>query len=332
MRRAATAILLLAAASAGGCRGDQRGFQAVGTLERDRLELIAEATEPIVSIRSREGERVEAGEVILELDPVRVEAEVEQARAARDRAAARFTELERGPRQEDIDAASARLTGAEGSLRSARLELDRARVLRTKGVEPESRLDAALAAYDEALAARDQAKALLAELRAGTRPEQIDQARAALVQAEKALAAVRIHFERLTLRAPRAGRVDSLPFELGERPPAGSVVAVLLADGAPYARVYVPEEIRAGVAPGSSATVWVDGVDGGFRGRVRTIASDPSFTPYYALTERDRGRLVYVAEVDLLDAEARDLPSGLPVQARFATPADAVAELERHDE
>lgn len=317
-------LALLVPASLSGCCSGSGDDQAVGTLERDRLELIAEATEPIVRVRVEEGGRVEPGDVILELDPVRVTAEVEQARAARDAAAARLAELERGPRQEDIDVASARLAGAEGSLRRARLDLERARALRTNEVEPESLLDAALAAYDEALAGRDQAKALLAELRAGTRSEQIDQARAALVQAENALAAARIHLDRLALRAPRPGRVDALPFKLGERPAAGSVVAVLLADGAPYARVYVPEGIRAGVAQGSMATIRADGVAGEFRGRVRSIAGDPSFTPYYALTERDRGRLVYVAEVDLLDDRARDLPSGLPVQARFASPDEVV--------
>ena len=46
----------------------------------------------------------------------------------------------------------------------------------------------------------------------------------------------------------------------------GAVVAVLLADGAPYARVYVPEEIRARVVPGARATVRIDGVEGEFSG------------------------------------------------------------------
>jgi HlyD family secretion protein len=104
------------------------------------------------------------------------------------------------------------------------------------------------------------------------------------------------------------------------------VVAVLLADEAPYARVYVPEAARVAVRTGSDATVWVDGLAGELRGRVRTVAAEPSFTPFYALTERDRGRLVYVAEIDLLDARARDLPAGVPLQVRFAAPAASASE------
>ena len=46
-------------------------------------------------------------------------------------------------------------------------------------------------------------------------------------------------------------------------------------------------------------------------------ASEASFTPYHALTERDRGRLVFVAEVDLEGDGAHALPTGVPVQVEF---------------
>ena len=51
-------------------------------------------------------------------------------------------------------------------------------------------------------------------------------------------------------------------------------------------------------------------------GRVRWVASDPAFTPYYALTERDRGRLTYVAKVDITEERQR-LPDGVPVEVEF---------------
>ncbi|HDY8081979.1 TPA: hypothetical protein RQL02_004964, partial [Vibrio vulnificus] len=40
---------------------------------------------------------------------------------------------------------------------------------------------------------------------------------------------------------------------------------------------------------------------------------EASFTPYYALTEEERSRLMYLAEVDLTEA-AHALPSGVPTQ------------------
>jgi HlyD family secretion protein len=50
---------------------------------------------------------------------------------------------------------------------------------------------------------------------------------------------------------------------------------------------------------------------------MRMISSEAAFTPYYSLTERDRKHLAYLAEIDLVGEEARDLPTGLPVEVTF---------------
>jgi HlyD family secretion protein len=96
----------------------------------------------------------------------------------------------------------------------------------------------------------------------------------------------------------------------------GAPLVVLLVGDAPYARIYVPEPIRARVQVGDAARVHVDGVEGALTGRVRMIRSEPSFTPYYALTGEDAARLSYLAEVALGD-EASELPAGLPVRVEF---------------
>jgi HlyD family secretion protein len=58
----------------------------------------------------------------------------------------------------------------------------------------------------------------------------------------------------------------------------------------------------------------VDGVAQPFTGALRYIAGEASFTPYYALTQRDRSRLAYLAEIDLPEPAARNLPAGVPVE------------------
>ncbi|MDF5393591.1 hypothetical protein P3693_26615, partial [Vibrio parahaemolyticus] len=62
-----------------------------------------------------------------------------------------------------------------------------------------------------------------------------------------------------------------------------------------------------------TVNVHVDGVDQPYSGTVRWVATEPSFTPYFALTEEERSRLMYLAEVDLQDS-AQSLPSGIPAQ------------------
>jgi len=312
--RARVALLCLVAAA---CRRDPAAIPAVGTLERDRIELVAEADEPIVAVRVREGDSVAEGDVVLVLDDRRLAAQLARAQALRDESAARLAELERGPRAERIREARARLAETESAVRNSQREYERASALEKQAFESAARGDQMLAQRDQAIARRDQARESLAALERGTTSEELDQARGNLGAAEAALADARVRLDRLQVRAPRPARVDALPFELGERPPAGAVVAVLLADDPPYARVYVPETVRARISNGSRAKVRVAGRDGELEGRVRTLAHDAAFTPYFALTQYDRGRLSYLAEVEVTGAGQENLPIGAPVEVRF---------------
>jgi HlyD family secretion protein len=116
----------------------------------------------------------------------------------------------------------------------------------------------------------------------------------------------------LSVVATRDAYLDSLPWNVGERVNRGATLALLLAGDKPYARVYVPEPWRARLHVGDNYPVKVDGVTKTFTGHLRWIATDPAFTPYFALNASDRARLVYMAEFDL--EEGADLPTGVPAQ------------------
>ena len=181
----------------------------------------------------------------------------------------------------------------------------------------QSSLDRQRAARDSAEASRKAAHAQLTLLLKGTRIEELDQARDSLAQAQAQLQQAEISAQRLTVRAPRAGIVEALPYKVGDRPPAGSPVVVMIADGTTYARVYVPEPMRVRVQAGTPASVLVDGKEQSFAARVRYISNEASFTPYFALTQKDRSRLSYLAHVDLEAEQGASLPVGIPVEVRF---------------
>jgi HlyD family secretion protein len=322
-------LALLTPVAALACGDEVWQTPALGTLERDRIELVAESNDPIAEIAVREGDGVVADQLLVRQDDTRLRAQLALAQGTRDQARARLAELERGPRAERITEARARLAGAESALAVARRELERARTLATQNFRSRSELDLAQGRHDEALARRNEARAALEALEDGTTREELDQARSALATAEAAVVDAEVRVQRLTVRAPAPGRIDALPFELGERPAAGAVVAVVLADTAPYARVYVPQPLRVTLTEGAHARVVVPGLEREFRGRLRTVSREASFTPYFALTQHDRSRLAYVAEVDLDPAEARELPTGVPVEVRFEPRTDVA---ERTDE
>ena len=312
----ATVIFSLSLLILTACSKDEP-FNAMGLLEWDRLELIAETNEPIVEIIAREGETLEANSIILRQDARRVQAQLDESEALMAQARARLAELKRGPREERIDEARARLQGLVSEEENARVELSREQSLVAKKLVSSESVDAARTRLKKATADKNAARASLEELLHGTTAEELQQAEAAIAQAEARVRVLKITLDNLTLRAPRQGRVDNLPYEAGERPSAGAVIAVMLINTAPYARVYVPEPLRAKVHQGAQASIYIDGIEKPFTGHVRMISSDAVFTPYYSLTERDRSRLSYLAEVEMTGPDIEQLPSGIPVRVEF---------------
>jgi HlyD family secretion protein len=290
--------------------------RALGTLEYDRITVPAPVAERIVSIEVREGERVSAGDVLLTLDRTRVEAETQARQAETQRLRDALAELEAGARSEQVRQARAHLAAMQANAKDADAYYARVQGLADRKLVAAADVDRARAAAEAAQAQVREAAARLDELLHGTRREQVAQGQAALAAAQAAEAAQRATLDKLQVVAPRDARVDSLPYRLGDQAPVGAPLVVLLVGDAPYARIYVPEPIRARVQVGDAARVHVDGVEGALTGRVRMIRSEPSFTPYYALTGEDAARLSYLAEVSLGD-EASELPAGLPVRVEF---------------
>lgn len=308
-----------------GCTDDAP--YALGTLERERIALPAPVAERIAQIAVHEGQTVAAGDVLLVLEPDRTAARSAAARAELARAQAALDEAIAGPRAESIAAAEAQLRGAQGVSASARSELARVRALVARRALAESDLDRAQAAADAAVASERSAAESLSALRTGTRREQVAQAEAAVAAAQAAVDSLQIDLARTRITAPRAGVVDDLPFEAGDQVPVGTPLAILLVGEHPYARVYVPEPLRAGVAVGTPARIRLHAGGAEYAGRVRAIHAEPAFTPYYALAGEDASRLSWLAEIEL-GADAASLPVGLPLRAEFdaaATPAPATS-------
>jgi HlyD family secretion protein len=310
--RAASIAIALACGALGGC-AERGAAPLVGTLEWDRVAVTAELAEPVLRWAVAEGDRVEAGAVILELDARRQDARIARARGELAAAKARFAEATNGARIETIEAARANLARVRAAHADAEAEYRRVAELLGRKLVAQSVVDTALAARDQRRAESEAAEAQLRELTAGTRPEQIEQAAAAVEAARAALAELELARERLTVRAPRAGRIDVLPFRPGDQPPVGAELVSMLVGDAPYARVFVPAPRRTDVDIGARFDVYVEGIAAPFKATLRSIRSEPSFTPYYALAGDDASRLVYRAEL-LLDGGA-DLPAGLPVTA-----------------
>ena len=312
-------LLALALALAlAGC--SRQAPQALGTLEWDRVTVPAPVSERIVRLDVREGQQVAAGASLMQLEPAQTRSQLDALQARVEQSDAALLELRHGPRVEDIDQARAALAAAQAQAREAQAYHARLQPLGRRQLVAPAELDRALAAARSAQAQVRLAAAVLDERLRGSRSEQLLQGEAALAAARATATAQSVLLDKLTLVAPRAGRVDSLPYKLGDQPGAGAPLGVLLVGEAPYARVYLPQALRNRLAVGDRLRVQIQPAGQVFDGRVRMIRSDPVFTPYFALTGQDAERLSYLAEISL-GKEAAALPVGAPVQVL----ADAAA-------
>ena len=293
-------------------------LSALGTIERDRIIHKATAAEIILEQPVKEGRYVQQGTLLVKLDNRRQLARTAKAEADVARMAAIWEKLRNGARVEDIDVAKAKVNGAMAALTVAEKNYQRTRELSLKKLNTQAQMDAAVARRDSAEAELESARKHLLVLTNGTRKEDLEEAEATYKSAQAQLTLEQIQLGELNVVATRDGLLDSLPWNTGERVAAGSAVAIVLAGDAPYARVYVPEPARASLKVGAKRSVIIDGMEETFEGQLRWISSDPAFTPYYAMNERDRSRLVYLAEFEL--PTGTDLASGVPAEVLLKAP------------
>jgi len=255
----------------------------VGTLERDRIDVVVESNEPIITIQARDGQEVRVGDLILEQDPERAAARLAQQVGLRNQAAARLAELERGPREESIRESRAKLEASRAREVNTLAIYKRTQEVFDQGLSSDFRRDTDETNYKTAVAQVKADSEALDRLLHGTTIEELDQASAAVEAGEAQVRQAQLDLDRTRVFAPVSGVVDKVLYRIGERPAPGTTIAIVLDSSRTYARVYVPEHLRTRVIPGASIDVLVDGIDDAF------------------------------ADIP----EAADLPSGVPLQADF---------------
>lgn len=255
-----------------------------GLLECQEVRVGSRIGGRVAKVHASEGQAVEAGALLVSLEPhdmeerlaqaraqlqaleseqARIEAgarpeELEQARAVRDEAQALLDELKAGARTQELAAARAAVELAESELELATLEKERSARLVASGTASTDVRDVAITRWKAAVARRDTRKAELELLAEGPRQERIAAAEARVAGAAAALALLEAG-ARKEDRLAAAHRVEAARAqvaalerareELDVRAPLESVVSALdLVPGdlvSPNAPVMAPATRRA---------------------------------------------------------------------------------------
>ena len=297
-----------------GCQAES-DHVALGTLERNSLILNTLVTQQIQFLPVREGEKVSQGQLLAQFKEDGAQAQLAYAQAQLKQAQAALNETENGNRLEQIESAYAAWQGAQANDSEALLQLQRTQELYRANAIGRAALDNAKAFRDQTKAQAEQLEQRWLELKNGARVEVLTQRQA---QVEAAQAQVNLASEALShyqILAPVDGTLDSSPWHAGDSVQAGTQMFRILTQSQPFARVYLPETVRRQTQPGTELTISIDGYPQSFKGVVRTVRSKPAFTPYYALNENERSRLMYLAEIDVYDAE--DIPIGSALEVHL---------------
>jgi HlyD family secretion protein len=295
-----------------------------GNVDIRELDLGFRVPGRLVAMDVDEGDAVEAGQVLAELDAQPFRDALAAADARVEQAEAQLAKLRHGARPQEIVQAEASLREAQAALTNAQAEHARQRRLIEFGATSQENLDAARERRDRARAAQSHAQAALALAREGFRDEDIAAGEAQLAAAEAQRAQVQTDLADTVLKAPSNATVLSRVREPGSMLAQGMPVYALSLRDPVYVRAYVGEPDLGRLAPGTTAWVTTDSSETRYRGTIGFISPRAEFTPKSVETTDLRTDLVYRLRI-VVDEADQGLRQGMPVTVTVPTGADGKA-------
>jgi len=259
----------------------QRRIVATGTLQAiAAVQVGAQESGTIQSVRADFNSIVHAGEIIATLQPDLFAAALDEAKAALARAEAAEAQAEADEH------------GLQASAEDAREKLTRAQSLATSDLIPQADLDAARTLMSEA------------DIGLVGGESRIGQARAAVDEARAAVAQASIDVDRTVIRSPIDGIVISRNVDVGQTVAATLQAPVLFTIATDLKRLQVNIDIDesdiGGVQPGARATFDVDAYPRTrFTGTVSQVRLQPSTVD---------GVVAYTTELDVSNVDERLRP------------------------
>lgn len=221
-----------------------------GMADADTIKVSAKITARVAKLLVREGDRVEAGQALFELDSPEVRAKEGQVAAQLEAAEAQAAKADEGARAEDIRAAEANWQRAVAAAELARRTQGRVENLYKEGVVTLQKRDEVAAQARSADQAAAAARAQYDLALSGTRSQDKQTAQAQVRQARAGLAEVEASRAETRGVAPAAGEINRRLVDVGELVPAGYPVFTLIDPERLWVAFHLREDQFAGLKVG----------------------------------------------------------------------------------
>jgi len=322
----AAASAVVAGTMLTGCGNDKEGRILHGNVDDRELQLSFVINERLSRVIPEEGTFVRKGELIAELETVRIENEiaVQKALVAVDEAKlmaaqAAMDKSDNGSRAEDIQKSRDLIVGYTSKMQAALVERDRNAKLVKTGAVSKQQYDDSVAKYEfiaGELGAETNRLAMLiegdrAEDRAATRAN-LAEAKGMLQKAKADLAVAEQKRKDSFLYAPADGVIRERLLEPGEWTSQFKPAFVFALTDPKWVRCYLRETQLAAYKLDHKCKVLLDGRDQPLEGWIGYISPTAEFTPKNIETDELRPTLVYETRVYVKDPEGV-LKLGAPV-------------------
>eukprot|EP00913_Durusdinium_trenchii_P004188 g3880.t1 len=283
-----------------------------GRIEAVEIDIAARTAGRIATIAVREGDFVDAGQVLATLDLEQLQAQKREAEAQLHRAKISVDTAQSvvTQRQAEKEAAAAAVSQSQVQLQSAEKRLARSQQLSRSGSVSEQTLDDDRARVDGAAASLGAAKANLAATDAaiGAAQSQVVDGQAAVEAAQATIDRVEVDLRDGRLKAPRSGRIQYLVAQPGEVVAAGGRVLNMLDVGDVYMTFFLPTADAGRTAIGSDARIVLDAAPQYvLPARISFVSDVSQFTPKTVETQEEREKLMFrlKAQVNVLGGDMR---------------------------
>lgn len=194
-------------------------------LPTGRVEVHSRTDGEVLEILVREGDWVEAGQVLAILSAWDEERDLAVTAAKLDEARAKLRRLKEGSKPEEVELAEKQVESARTRVTFSRLSAERAAILVKKGHISQQKADFAESEYEENKADLAVAEANLKLVKSAATTSEIEALEADVRALEGELKFRRAEVERSRIIAPVAGRVvtKDLHFNLGKYLPIGAL-------------------------------------------------------------------------------------------------------------
>lgn len=324
-RKVIILVLLLVLLAAGGFyyqemaknRQPEGQLQLYGNVDIRQVEVAFYDTGRIKNILVHEGDRVKSGQLLAELDPVRLQADLKQKKAELLLQQQVVTKMVHGSRPEDIQVARDKVKSLQAQVNDARLTYERLHRMYIKKSVARQQVDDAQAKYlalKNKLLAAEQVLSLAVK---GPRAEDIAAAKAKLQAREAALALAKRKLEDTKVYAATDGVIQDRIMEPGDMTFPNAPVLTLARTNPVWVRAYIPEPDLGKIWQGMKAAISTDSFPGKkYKGWVGYVSPTAEFTPKNVESPQLRTRLVYQVRVYACDSRG-ELRLGMPATVIF---------------